>query len=110
MTEDLLLTNVLVSLDNIDKNIYFMIVDKIRRDWETGLKQVQQTPASAHTQPLATPKGAISTSAFVSGSSVARLLEVSRTSTQSEPVVKLPLSIATQSLDIALSMTQPWQF
>ena len=37
-------------------------VDKVRRDWETGLRQIQQTPAPSHAQPLATPRRAISTS------------------------------------------------
>ena len=85
-------------------------VDKIRRDWEMGLKQIQQTPAPAHVQPIARRRGAISTSAFVSGSSVAPQLEASRTSTQSQLVVELPLSISRQSLDKALSMTQLRRF
>ena len=86
-------------------------VDKIRRDWETGLKQIQQTPAltHSHTQ-LTTSARAISTSSLLlSGSSAVGPLVATNISTQSEPVADLPLSISRQSLDKALSMTQSWQ-
>ena len=79
-------------------------IDKIRRDWETGLKQIQRTPAPVHAQPLATPKLAVSTM-LQSGRSAVHPLEASRVSTQSEPVAELSLSISGQSLDKALSMT-----
>ena len=80
-------------------------IEKIRRDWETGSKQLPQPPALP--LPLATLKGAASTSTVLpSGRSAVLPLWASPTSTQSEPVAKLPLSISRQSLDRALSITR----
>ena len=67
-----------VSLEKRDWVSQVLRIEKIRRDWESGMKQIQNTPAPN----LSTPKGTASPSvSFLSGTSAAHPIGASQSTT-----------------------------